>query len=52
MDRDMLLIDRVLGISSGGYGAYIDPPQLDGLCDLVEDEMCCPPPTRPHLIFK
>ena len=52
MGRDRLLIDSVLGISSGGYGAYIDPPQLDGLCDLVEDEMCCPPPTRPHLIFK
>ena len=52
MGRDRLLIDSVLMISSGGYGAYIDPPQLDGLCDVVVDEVCCPPPTRPHLIFK
>ena len=52
MGRDRLLIDKVLGISSGGYGAYIDPSQLDVLCDLVVDEMCYQPPTRPHLIFK
>ena len=52
MGRDRLLIDSVLGISSGGYGAYIDSPQLDGLGDVVVDEVCCLPPTCPHLIFK
>ena len=52
MGRDRLLIDSVLGISSGGYGAYIDSPQLDGLGDVVVDEVCCLPSTCPHLIFK
>jgi len=52
MGRDRLLIDSVLGISSGGYGAYIDSPQLDGLGDVVVDEVCCLPPTCPHLVFK
>ena len=52
MVRDRPLIDSVLGISSGGYGAYIDSPQLDGLGDVVVDEVCCLPPTCPHFIFK
>ena len=52
MGRDRLLIDSVLGISSGGYGAYIDSPQLDGLGDVVVDEVCYLPPTWPHLVFK
>ena len=52
MGRDRFLIDSVLGISSGGYGAYIDSAQLVGLGDVVVDEVYCLPPTCPHHIFK
>ena len=52
MGRDRLLIDSVLGISSVGCGVYIDSPRLNGLGDVIVDEVCCLPPTCPHFIFK